>query len=294
MPKVSIVIPTIGRKFFKYSYLAAISQTYKDIEIIVCDYGNSDYPQEILADLPDKRVKYYKFEDPGRLEGYRKGIEISNGEYVKLLLDDDMITKNAIEIMVKILDENKNVTLVSSRRYVINENNEKIRIYRSPFSEDTVMKGIFAGNTMLYNTTNFIGEPSTVLFRREELKEPYGRFSGIDALCNDDVASWLNLLTIGDLYFIATPLAYFRIHSGQVQEKPEFKAKAIIDWITHILKSYDKGFLRKDKMFYKVLYRIANAKEIEPALENSLFEDKIKLTKLLNDIITILKVENIF
>ena len=62
---------------------------------------------------------------------------------------------------------------------------------------------------------NYIGEPTTVLFRKNDLQEPYGIFDKRRYLCNVDIASWLSLLSKGKAVYIAETLSYFRLHPDQ-------------------------------------------------------------------------------
>ena len=72
---------------------------------------------------------------------------------------------------------------------------------------------------MITNQKNYIGEPTTVLFRKSDLTEPYGMFDQRRYLCNVDVASWLSLLSKGKAVYIAETLSYFRLHSNQQLNK---------------------------------------------------------------------------
>ncbi len=294
MKTVSIIIPTIGRSYFKYAYISALNQNVNDMEIIVCDYGKNDFPEYLIKKFPDKRVKYYKFEDPGRLEGYRKGIELAEGKFIKLLLDDDMLMPNSVKLMLEVFKNYKDVVLVTSQRYIIDENNKIKGLFNKYLKKNFIWDGIKAGNILLFNFSNFIGEPSTVLFKKEDLDEPYGRLFGVDALCNDDVATWLNLLKKGKLAYISFPLSFFRIHSNQAQNKPHYKAKGFIDWIEHILNGYKLGFLNNDEnLFIKTLLKISLSieKNYEKLLENAEEHDKIRLIERINNVMEILKKE---
>ncbi len=77
------------------------------------------------------------------------------------------------------------------------------------FYTDTIIDGPQLGNMVIMNQKNYIGEPTTVLFRKSDLTEPYGLFDKRQYLCNVDVASWLSLLSKGKAVYIAETLSYF-------------------------------------------------------------------------------------
>ncbi len=288
MVKVSIVIPTIGREYFRFAYNSALVQDYDSMEIVVCDYSSSNFVREVVEKRRDERVRYIKLSDPGRLEGYRKGIELSRGEYIKLLLDDDMLLPGAIKSMADVLDSEKDVKLVTSARVVVNGFNRPTSMFEKISNEDRILPGIKVGDLMLMDLCNYVGEPSTTLFRKNDLIEPFGRFCGRDALCNDDVATWLNLLSSGNLAYISKPLSCFRSHKDQVQAQKKNLAKGMIDWINHIMDGRKRGFLKKDLDFCIALI---NAVKIDYNLLFSKADevDKKVLAKLIAECLEILK-----
>lgn len=83
------------------------------------------------------------------------------------------------------------------------------------FDTDTIIEGIQLGNLVITNQKNYIGEPTTVLFRKSDLTEPYGMFDQRRYLCNVDVASWLSLLSKGKAVYSGNTqlLDYIQISS---------------------------------------------------------------------------------
>ncbi|MFH4170882.1 hypothetical protein WAJ14_19665, partial [Acinetobacter baumannii] len=75
------------------------------------------------------------------------------------------------------------------------------------FEEDTIIEGTELGNKVIVDQKNYIGEPTTVLFRKNDLQEPYGIFDKRRYLCNVDIASWLSLLSKGKAVYIAETLS---------------------------------------------------------------------------------------
>ena len=293
-PEVSIVIPTIGRSFFKQTFVSALIQDFPDMEIVVADFGKNTIAKRFVERLADRRVKYFKLKDPGRLEGYRLALSLAKGKYVKLLLDDDVLLPGSVKRMVEVMDREKGVSIVTSSRLIINGRGDVIGKMESLADKDEMIDGIYAGDRMLTDFYNYIGEPSTVLFRLEDLEEPFGRFCGKDALCNDDIATWLNLLLKGNLYYISTPLSCFRDHKSQTQKNKSFMAKGMIDFINHIIDGKKVGYLKDDRLFYQALFKavytvLNNQKSYLMDAEE---EDRIKLIDLLKRCLHLLEEED--
>ena len=108
-------------------------------------------------------------------------------------------------------DTNKNLALSNFlSQYWIDDHGNPIgdahptqRLY----SEDIQLNGIFSGDWMLKGGHNIIGEPTTVLFRKQLLTEPFGTLKGRHYSCSVDMASWISLLSKGDAVYISEPLS---------------------------------------------------------------------------------------
>jgi glycosyltransferase involved in cell wall biosynthesis len=121
MPKVSIIIPTRNRsKFLEEAVRSVLAQTYRDFEIIIIDDASTDTTSDIISqkfasDIKSRRIKYIRNEKQME-RGFSRniGVDISRGEYIALLDDDDMWLPFHLEILVNFLDTNKSVNLVFS------------------------------------------------------------------------------------------------------------------------------------------------------------------------------------
>jgi hypothetical protein len=79
------------------------------------------------------------------------------------------------------------------------------------------------GDLMLANSTNFVGEPTSVLFRKADVVPEDGlvfRWGARDYHCLADMSLWLRLLARGLAYYEAETLSEFRMHAGQEQRGP--------------------------------------------------------------------------
>ena len=115
-------------------------------------------------------------------------------------------------------ESNKNLALVTSYRIRIDDHGDPINDVQSTqrlYSEDTQLNGIFLGDWMLRVGQNIIGEPTTTLFRKSFLTEPFGTLKGREYACSVDMASWISLLSKGDAVYISESLSQFRHHAGQ-------------------------------------------------------------------------------
>jgi len=90
--KVSVVMPTYNRAYIIREALeSALGQTYRDFELIVVDDGSSDNTREIVASLPQEKIRYIRHErNRGCSAAYNTGIAAATGELVAFLDSDDL------------------------------------------------------------------------------------------------------------------------------------------------------------------------------------------------------------
>ncbi|WP_179883987.1 glycosyltransferase [Bacillus thuringiensis] len=242
-PLVSILIPTYNRPhYFKQALISALVQSYSNIEIIVCDDSTNNDSKKIALRYSDKfpnKIKYYenKVNMGGRLN-FQRAFQKANGEYINFLMDDDLFHPQKIERMMQyfLLDTNEKIKLITSYRQPIDAAGTAIPDFsftKKRFHTDTIVDGIIASNSIILDG-NWIGEPTTPLFRKKDLVEPFGHFRGSQYYSAVDMASWLSLLSNGNLVYISDTLSYLRMHPSNVGKSGDLKIKSAYDWV-HML-----------------------------------------------------------
>lgn len=238
-PLVSILIPAFNPTHFRAALESALDQRYPELEILVGD----DCPGEQIAALVreyaarDGRIRYLR-NAPALGEPLNDDMlfRCARGEYLKFLNDDDLLEPGCVERMAACLAALPDVTLVTAHRRLIDEHGRRLpdgEIARRPFAEDAIVDGVWAAATMLERGVNFIGEPSSVMFRKADLAG-HGpilpSFCGRGVPHNGDVALFLNLLSRGDLLYLQETQSAFRIHPAQTQRGPEMTERGRVAW----------------------------------------------------------------
>ncbi len=104
-PKVSVIIPTIGRKSLIRTLESVLNQTYQNLEIIITDDTEEGKAKPLIEKyLTDTRIKYvintkYKHGPSGNKNN---GLDNITGEYFTIVDDDDIIMPNAIEELLNV------------------------------------------------------------------------------------------------------------------------------------------------------------------------------------------------
>lgn len=98
--KVSIVIPCFNNEEeVSRAIESGLSQTYKNLDIVVVDDGSTDKSLEVIRSYENK-VRWVTQDNQGAPAARNAGLKISEGEYVKFLDADDELLQNAIEWQV--------------------------------------------------------------------------------------------------------------------------------------------------------------------------------------------------
>lgn len=169
--KVSIVIPTYKRA----SYLAraidsVLEQTYEDIEIIVVDdNGNNSKHRADTEKLMVERygdntkVIYLKNdENIGGANARNKGAEVSVGDYLCFLDDDDIFLPDKIETQLKYMVENK--LDLSFTNIKMHDMNDKVLDVRD---HSRYVKSLENSELLKYHLMHHLTPTDTYMFLRE-------------------------------------------------------------------------------------------------------------------------------
>ena len=258
LPLVSILIPTYNRpEYLQHAIASAVNQTYSNIEIIICDDGSNPEIKAIVDKYP--YIKYFKNEtNLGHTKNYTKCFDLASGEFIAYLMDDDDFHHQKIDIMIGIFlnNSNQNISLITSKRNLIDKDGALLPdSFNTPIvPQTTLINGIEAGDFMLKNIFNFIGEPTTPIFRKSDIQDIFYFMEREYKVCSDMV-TWLKLLSKGNLVYITDPLSSFRQHEDQGQKEQKNEIIGTIELAHQILNARKLGFLKQDSDYSEAIRR---------------------------------------
>lgn len=111
---VSIVIPVYnGQNHIRKCIESLLKQTYENIEIVVVNDGSSDNTDLVLDDVQkeDQRIRVVNQENKGVSYARNVGITFANGEYLLFVDSDDSLKENAIETIMKSIDNDSDLVV---------------------------------------------------------------------------------------------------------------------------------------------------------------------------------------
>lgn len=228
MPLVSIAIPAYNPRYFPIALDSALAQTYRHVEIVVCDDSpDGAIEAAVAARAAHAPIRYLRNATRLRPRGnFTRCLEESQGAFLKFLCDDDVLVPTCVERLLDAFRSAPDVTLATSRRTLIDADGRALPPLPATWpivDEDALIAGTTLANAVLMAGLNTIGEPSTALFRRDDLARrapDYFAFRGCAGHGIIDLVMWASLLMKGNAVYLHEPQSSFRFHSGQRQHDP--------------------------------------------------------------------------
>lgn len=107
---ISVIVPIYNvEKYLKNCLDSILNQTYKNLEIILCDDGSTDTCPKICDEYAkkDSRIKVIHKKNGGLSDARNAGLEIATGEYITFVDSDDFLFSDMIEILYKLCEKYK-------------------------------------------------------------------------------------------------------------------------------------------------------------------------------------------
>ncbi len=212
---VSIVVSNYNNeKYIQECLNSLISQSYKDIEIIIVDDCSTDNSVKIIQSWINKRSRYDKSrikflkmpKNMGFSGAVTVGMYMARGEYIAMQDGDDVSHNNRIEIQVKYLQENPDVMMVGSNYYVFEDylKDAKIKPNFIVYGKDNILEAFANGQSPV----SF----GTILFKGSIFDEVGGltrRLAGAEDY------DFIQKSVVYGIDNIKRALYFYRSHEGQ-------------------------------------------------------------------------------
>jgi glycosyltransferase involved in cell wall biosynthesis len=169
-PFISICISTYNRtKYLPRLLDSIINQSFKDYNIIVTDNTRDDHIEQLINGYSNcLNIRYYRNEPMLNMTGnWNMAFEMADGEWVKLIHDDDWLATNtALEDFVEATKKGNRFIYCGRNDYY--EGTGKY----VPMSIDSNKFNAVSANPLMLYAGNVIGPPSVLMFHNS-VKEYY-------------------------------------------------------------------------------------------------------------------------
>lgn len=258
-PLVSVCIPSYNNaEYISETIDCILNQTYKNLELVICDDHSKDNTVEVIKGYTDPRVKLFINEKNLGMSGnWNNCLNHCTGEFIKLICADDMLALDSIEKEVTALINNPSALLAESdTQFRDLQGNTKGSYTR--YKKAGLVDGKVITRAGLFSR-NLFGAPLNNTFRASVLEKVKGFDPSFKYILDYDF--WVSIACLGDVYIIHEPLNYFRLRNDSNTGK--------------VLTTEQKAYVEEHKMLLR-----KHAEELH--ISKFDFECSVMIRKILN------------
>lgn len=132
IPRVTVGIPVFnGERYLGEAIESTLSQTFTDLELVICDNASSDATEEICRRYArlDSRVRYVRNrQNIGANANFNRVVQLSNhaSTYFRWAAHDDLCAPTYLEQCVRMLDEDTMAVLCHSQTRLIDRRGREL------------------------------------------------------------------------------------------------------------------------------------------------------------------------
>ncbi len=268
MNLISIAMATYnGEEYLRLQLDSILNQTYKNIEIVICDDCSTDGTLKILNEYEKKYLNIHVYKNEANLgfvKNFEKAISLCNGEYVALADQDDIWLPEKLEVLYNSIE--KYSVICSSYKIIDDKNNiiSENHSHRIDTRKKIVKNRLDKFKTLLF--TNFV-TGCTILMKRDFINKIFP----LPTNCYHDW--WIGLIAsyYKELKYIDIPLILYRHHDNnetstlRISKKIPEIFKAIYIFYN---KHYQKSKIKKCNDAINVLQNLINYVYLEDNILN--------------------------
>lgn len=232
MTKVSLIVPIYNsQNYLEKCIKSLISQTLKDIQIILINDGSTDNSEKIIKSFDDERIVYISKNNEGIGKTRNLGIDKATGEFLAFVDSDDYLNEHFCEYMYqKAVNDDCDLVVCD----FFEERNTLVGIKFKDFKDTNLRE-----TPELINYINL--GPCNKLYKKSLFDDKSNRFE--ENLKYEDAPFVVKmLLSANKIGKVNDYLTYYVIHSNSettIRDKRMYDILEITDIIVNDLKKVD-------------------------------------------------------
>ena len=210
-------------KYIKLAIDSVLKQTFKDFELIIIDNGSKDNSLNVIKKYSSNEKVSTVFQKNHSLTVTNNiAVRMARGKYIMRLDADDYLDIHALQAMINVLENNKNISVVFPDYWKIDKKGQILEIFRR---HD-------------FKKVKLFDQPAhgaCTMIRLSYLKEIGGYDESFDR--QDGYDLWLRIFGKTKIQNINLPLFYYRKHDSSLS----FNEKKLLDVRTGIIAKRSKN-----------------------------------------------------
>jgi glycosyltransferase involved in cell wall biosynthesis len=219
---VSIIMPAYNSEdTISESIDSAVSQTYRNIELIVVDDGSTDKTADIckVRESEDHRIRYVRQSNMGVSAARNTGIRMARGDFIAFLDADDLWEQDKIELQMAVSSNQPDAVILTEVQRFSGDSPSKILLPKK-FPPQYTIKDEYI-RTILNLENVQMACFGTALVRKAHL-EVVGLFDE-NLTTGEDWDLWLRLAFHYPFANIDKPLRLYRDNPGSLTARTKLK-----------------------------------------------------------------------
>lgn len=219
-PLVSIILPTFNWKheWLSQAIDSVLLQSYTNFELIIINDASTNTIEETIEKYASKdpRIIYIKNEHNLKLtKTLNKGIEISQGEYIARIDDDDIrCDSDKLKKQVEFMESNLDYWLIGTWIIIIDENWKETDRVLNRWGDMNIRNYISWSNQFAH---------SSILIRREIVESIWWYRDIAITKYTEDYDLWLRIWTASKFHNLQEYFIKYRIREWSISWRNRFK-----------------------------------------------------------------------
>jgi len=206
-PRISVVLPVRnGAQFVREAVESVLTQTFRDLELIVLDDGSTDETPGIIRSFADPRVVLVSGAPRGLVAVLNEGFDRARGEFIARMDADDVSLPERLERQVLFFERNPDIGIAGCAVMRMDE-----------AGCDQGVQSVPEGDLGI-RWTGLLTTPfahPTILLRRDLVERHAFRYDERRPTV-EDYDLWMRLLAVTRGGNLPEPLLRYRVHPGSV------------------------------------------------------------------------------
>lgn len=228
-PLVSIIIITYNSAEYVCDTLnSAINQTYRNIEIIITDDNSSDNTVDVCnkwitdhssANIPMHLITTYK--NTGTSGNCNRGLELANGDWIKVIAGDDILALDAIQNYVEYIKLHPSTKHLIANKILFKDTAELSNIQVQTKSSRYLFRDELSAKEQYYIITKmFFGSGPTYFVNTTLLRQLGGYDERFPLL--EDYPLYIKMIGMGHkMEYMDKVTVYYRISETSVSHSKQ-------------------------------------------------------------------------
>lgn len=215
-PLITIGIPTRNRAgLVKDCVASALAQSYRNVEVLVCDNASTDDTIATLSAIADRRLRVLRNdENIGMVGNFARCVQEASGDYLALVSDDNILEPAFLEKCVRLVRQEPGIPIVVAAfdMVVIDEFSKNERRCVPAVTSKKLSTGIWDGSEILdeYLRGRLSSQLLSSIIRTDILR----RNGYSTHPCAGDEATWIPVLFEGRAGLVNERCATYLVHDG--------------------------------------------------------------------------------